>query len=250
MCSVGSKGLNRPKATALPLSAGSLLPPFGDGQANEREKQSLNFLIFYFEDKGKPLREVKSISHCSMPFAMWMHWCNAAHFSAISDQQIQVHFTALWQSSSNSRDTSSCLSLLSRKQLQTHSSLLLHCMFTATTEPCTLSYQSPTEVWVLLGTFLLLGGLAMSFLCLPSLSTTLHFGGNNLLTGAHKGSNSFWKQAAQEELRATTNCSFATKSKTQSQPGLPVSHKHKERTILGESSQTGVRQIDPLGKQL
>lgn len=96
------------------------------------------------------------------------------------------------------------------------------------------------------------GGLAMTFLRLPSLSTILNncFGGNNLLTGAHKGNSSFWKQAAQEELRVTTNCSSTTKSKTQSQPDLPVGQKHKERNILRESSQTGMRQTDPLGTQL
>lgn len=54
----------------------------------EGKTLSLNFLIFYFEDKGKPLREVQTISHCSMPLGMWRHWCNAVYISPISDQQI------------------------------------------------------------------------------------------------------------------------------------------------------------------
>lgn len=80
-----------------------------------------------------------------------------------------------------------------------------------TTEPCRLSYLLPTEVWSFPWQPFPFRGLTMTFLCLPPQHSS--FGGNNLLTGAHKGSSSFWKQAAQEELRATTNCSFTTKSK-------------------------------------
>lgn len=47
------------------------------------------------------------------------HQYSHQEFVAISDQQIQVHFSAWWQSSSNTRDTCSCLSLHSWKQLQT-----------------------------------------------------------------------------------------------------------------------------------
>lgn len=102
-----------------------------------------------------------------------------------------------------------------------------------TTEPCRLSYQFPTEVSVLLGTLLLSGGLQWPSSASHHCPQHSSFGGNSLLTGAHKGSSSFWKQAAQEEMRATTNCSFTRKSKIQSQPGRPVSHKHKEKKHFG-----------------
>lgn len=144
--------LHRPKAIPLLLSAGSLLPPFGVWEGEwEGKVLCLNILIVYFEDKGKPLREVKTISHCSMPFVMWRHWCDAAHISTHvrnlllfqtkfkcisvhSDSHLQIQVTLFL--------AYHCTAVSSSKP---QSSLLLHCMFTA--HNWALQAQLPHRGW-------------------------------------------------------------------------------------------------------
>lgn len=118
-----------------------------------------------------------------------------------------------------------------------------------TSEPCRLSYQSPTEVWVLLGTLLLLGcwqwpSSASHHHNTPVLVETISWlrhtkaaalFGNRLLKRS-------WEQpqtaTLQQNLKHSLSLAFLSATR------------HKERSILGESSQTGVRQTDPLGTQL
>lgn len=71
-----------------------------------------------------------------------------------------------------------------------------------TTEPCRLSYLLPTEVWSFPWQPFPFGALAMTFLCLPPLSTTLQF---------------WWKQSPdwgtqRQQLFLETSCSRGVES--------------------------------------
>lgn len=187
---------------------------------------------------------------------MWRHCCNAAHISTILDQQIQVHFSAWWHIPSNTRDTSCCL-ITAQLEAAPNSRAACCSTFTASCKLHVYSTQlslagsatsSLQRFEFCLAPFSFWGGAGNN---LPQPPTAIHNTPVLVETiswlGHTKAAALFGNKLLKRSWEQPQTLQQNLK---QSQPGLPVSHKHKERSILGESSQTGLRQTDPLGAQL
>lgn len=181
--------------------------------------------------KCTEILRVSWVSSCFMPCVTWRHSCNTACVSTISDQEVQAHFGSQWQLPWNTSDTFSCYHCIVESCSKAQSTSCFSKCSEHVTKPCRHSYQFPDEVWGCLDLNHFGDWFWPSCACHNTLVSVEIISWVEYTKAGSSENKLFernWEQPQTAASEQNTN---------QPQPGLPVSHKHKEGILSnwGES---------------